>query len=240
MASQSQSCSQANQVILSLKGNITTLLNSIAGIDQKVAGIDANINDFNNQIAALQAQINALNARIAKARADKQDLINLNFTVPQQIANINAQISAQQSSCQTTTYTPADLTTAQNQLSTLSQQLNVANNLIDGINSNITAVKSQLTDLLNQNQQLNQQIAKIQADIAALRQQLPQEQASLSRLYLQGNQEIQKIRNYNATLNAAIARYQKENNALAIANINLQQARSQSQKISQSINLILQ
>jgi predicted nucleic acid-binding Zn-ribbon protein len=237
--SQTQACAQASQNILSLKGNITTLQNSIAGIDQQVAGIDTNINDYNSQIAALQAQINALNAKIAQAKTDKQNLINLNYTVPQQVANINAQISAQQATCQSN-YSPIDLSNAQNQLSNLTQQLTGANNIINGINANITAVKGQLTDLLNQNAQLTQQISKVQGDLTTLKQQLPQEQAFLGNLYTQGNQVLQTVQNLNSSLQAATARYNKENNALAIANVNLQQARSQQQTISQSINLILQ
>lgn len=237
--SQSQSCSQANQVILVLKGNITVLQNSIVGIDQKVATIDGNIIDYNAQIAALQAQINALNSKIAQANSDRQTLVSLNYTVPQQIANINAQISAQQATCQNA-YSPTDLKSAQDQLSALIIQLSTASNAAESINANITVVKGQLTELLSQNSQITQQINKTQADLTTLKQQLPQEQGFLSTLYVQGNQVLQTVQSLNASLQAAIVRYNKESNALTVANVNLQTARSQQQKISQKINLILQ
>lgn len=237
--SQSQSCSQANQVIIVLKGNITVLQNSIAGIDQKVATIDGNIKDYNAQIAALQAQINALNGKISQANSDRQTLVSLNYTVPQQIANINAQISAQQATCQNA-YSPNDLKNAQDQLSALIIQLNTASNAAESINANITLVKGQLTELLSQNSQLTLQINKTQADLTTLKQQLPQEQGFLSTLYVQGNQALQTVQTLNATLQAAIIRFNRENNALTVANVNLQTARSQQQKISQKINLILQ
>lgn len=237
--SQSQSCSQANQAILVLKGNITLLQNSVAGLDQKVATIDSNIKDYNAQIAALQAQINALNGKIAQANSDRQALVSLNFTVPQQIANINAQISAQQASCQNA-YSPSDLKNAQDQLSGLIVQLNTASNAAEAINANITIVKGQLTDLLSQNSQLTLQINRTQADLSTLKQQLPQEQGFLSTLYLQGNQALQTVQTLNASLQAAVVRFNKENSALTVANVNLQTARAQQQKISQQINLILQ
>ncbi|XP_031472663.1 uncharacterized protein LOC116245094 [Nymphaea colorata] len=239
LQSQSQTCSQANQAIIILKGNITALQNSIAGIDERVAGIDNDISGYNAQIAALQQQINALNGKIAQANTDKQTLINLKFTVPQQVANINAQIAAQQANCQNT-YTPADLTAANTQLTTLQQQLVNANNLGDGISANITAVKGQLTDLLNQNSQLQQQVSKTQSDINALKQQLPIQQSSLSRLYLQGNQALQLVQSTNSSLQAAVARYQRESAALTAANLQLQHARTQQQQLSQKINLIVQ
>jgi predicted nucleic acid-binding Zn-ribbon protein len=239
LQSQSQTCSQANQAVLILKGNITSLQNSIAGIDQRVAGIDSDIAGFNAQITALQQQINALNGKIAQSNSDKQALISLNYTVPQQVANINAQIAAQQANCQNT-YSSADLTAANSQLTTLQQQLTNAANQGDGISANITAVKGQLTDLLNQNTNLQQQISKTQADINTLKQQLPTEQAVLSKLYLQGNQALQLVQTTNSSLLAAVARYQKESSALTAANLQLQQARTQQQQLSQQINLIIQ
>lgn len=238
--SQSQSCAAANQVITGLKANISSLQGSIAGINERVAGIDGQIDGYTKQIAALQAQINALNDKIAVAGTEKQNLINLNYTVPQQIANLNAQISIQQASCSQTIYGPADLKNAQNQLLSLQKDLGDAGNQVDNINANITAVKAQLTDLLSQSGQLSQQIGKVQADLGTLKQRLPQEQNSLSELYVTGNQQIQIVRSTNSSLQAAIARFQQESNALAVANLNLQKARTDQQNISQSINLILQ
>jgi hypothetical protein len=55
-----------------------------------------------------------------------------------------------------------------------------------------------------------------------------------------GNQQIQIVRSTNSSLQAAISRFQQESNALAVANLNLQKARTDQQNISQSINLILQ
>jgi len=178
--SQSQSCAAANQVIVGLRANISSLQGSIAGVNDRVAGIDGQIDSYNKQIASLQAQINALNDKITAAGTEKQNLINLNYTVPQQIANLNAQISIQQASCSQTIYGPADLKNAQSQLLALQKDLGDAGNQVDNINANITAVKAQLTDLLSQSGQISQLIGKVQGDLGTLKQRLPQEQNFLS------------------------------------------------------------
>lgn len=112
-------CDDAEQSVVRLNGNVSSLRTSLAGLDQRVANIDRNIADHEKDIAALQAQINALNGKVAQAKADRQTLVNLNFTVPQQIANINAQILFQQQRCNNAGGNQADLKAAQDVLADL-------------------------------------------------------------------------------------------------------------------------
>jgi predicted nucleic acid-binding Zn-ribbon protein len=238
---QAQTCNQANSIINTLRGNITALQGSILGIDGKVSSIDGQINDYNTQIAALQKQINDLLDKVRLAKEDKQNLINLNYTVPQQIANLNAQIETQKAACASNAgYTQADLTAALDKLAALQGRLTGSNNDIVSINSQINVTKAQLTDLLAKLGQINANIAKTQANINALKGSLPAEQSSLSQLYVQGNKYVQTVSNSNSSLQAALTRFKRESDALTIANINLQQARVEQQNIGQKINLILQ
>jgi chromosome segregation ATPase len=157
---------------------------SIAGVDQKVSGIDNQIIDYEKQIAALQAQINALNGKISSAKADRQALINLNFTVPQQIANLNAQIVFQQQRCTASGGNQVDLKIVQDNLAGFEKKLLDANNDVNTITAEISLVKSQLADLLNQNTTIYNQIIVIQENINTLKQQLPGIQNNLNKLYL--------------------------------------------------------
>jgi chromosome segregation ATPase len=174
---QTQTCNQANQIIAGLRNNITALQGTILGVDQKINGIDNQIGDYNAQIANLQKQIDDLQKKIAQAKNDKQNLINLNYTVPQQIANLNSQITIQQASCSSDNggYTNADLAAAQNKLAGLQGQLTDSSNIIVNINTNISLAKAQLTDLFNKSALLTQNINKIQGNINSLKQQLPLE-----------------------------------------------------------------
>jgi len=60
-----------------------------------------------------------LNGRISQARVDRQALVNLNFTVPQQIATLNAQIAAQRQRCANAGGNNGDLKGAQDGLADL-------------------------------------------------------------------------------------------------------------------------
>lgn len=69
---------------------------------------------------------------------------------------------------------------------------------------------------------------------------MPDLQNRLNKLYLEANRGLQIVKTTNETLGAAVIRFKRESDALVIANLNLQQARAQQDKIRQSINQILQ
>ena len=195
--SSGQVCDDANNIIFKLNGNVSDLRLSISGVDQKVSGIDSQINDYERQVAALQAQINALNGKISSAKIDRQTLINLNFTVPQQIANLNAQILFQQQRCSASGGNQVDLKIVQDNLAIYEKKLLDTNNDVNSITTEISIIKSQLQDLINQSATLNGQIMALQDNINTLRQQLPNAQNNLNRLYVEGNRGLQILKSTN-------------------------------------------
>jgi hypothetical protein len=62
------------------------------------------------------------------AKTDRQSLINLNFTVPQQIANLNAQIVYQQQRCSNAGGNQVDLKIVQDNLASYEKKLVDNNN----------------------------------------------------------------------------------------------------------------
>jgi hypothetical protein len=63
--------------------------------------LDNGIADKNKQIDDLKKQIADLQKGIDQDQKDKQDLINLNYTVPQQINQIKQNIADSQNKCNT-------------------------------------------------------------------------------------------------------------------------------------------
>lgn len=69
-----------------------------------------------------------MNGKISIAKTDRQALINLNFTVPQQIANLNAQILFQQQRCSNAGGNQVDLKIVQENLADFEKKLRDNNN----------------------------------------------------------------------------------------------------------------
>ena len=238
--SQSANCDRSNGVVTSLQANISVLLASIAGIDQQVLNIDSNIDDYLAQIAALQAQIRVLNGKIDDAKVERQRLINLNFTVPQQVASLRAQIELQNAQCGNDNNVFIELTAARARLRDLEGQLTNNGNEIARINGRITIVRAELTDLTDGRNALIITISDLTASLRTLKLSLPTYESELSECYVRGNRALKLIESTNSSLTAASARLRIESDALTVANYHLQIARTEQQEISTKINLILQ
>ena len=238
--SQSANCDKSNAIVVGLQANISTLQASIAGIDTLVAGIDGDIDEYQAQIAALQAQIRIINGKIDNAKAEKTRLINLNYTVPQQIASLKAQIAIQNAQCGNDNNVFIELTAARERLSQLQVKLTDNGNNIAKINGSISLVKGELTELIATHDKLTAGIAEVTANMRTLKLSLPKYESELSECYIRGNKALKFIQSANSSLSAATARFRIESDALTVANYHLQIARTEQQEISIQINLLLQ
>jgi chromosome segregation ATPase len=238
---QQNTCAKSNAIIAGLNGNITDLQNTLVSLDGKISAIDGTIKGYNHQINELLAQIQALKNQILIASAAKQDLLNLNSSIPQKINNLQGQIAAAQAQCSgATSFGPNDLNNALNNLANLQSQLANADATVDNLKSSLASNGNTLNGLNNQASTVSGLISQTNANLNALKNQLPVEQDLLNKLYAQGNNLINTINNLNSSLHAANARLQSENDALGVANLNLQSARSKQQEVNNQINLVLQ
>ena len=123
-------------------------------------------------------------------------MVNLNFTVPQQIANLNAQIQFQRQRCDSSAGR-AELKIAQDNLDGLEKKLIDNSNDVSLISTEINLIRSQLNDLLNKNATLYGQIVEVQGNINSLKGQLPSIQNNLNKLYVEANRGLQIIKTSN-------------------------------------------
>ena len=214
------------------QNDLNALQAEFAGIDAIRAAVQDDVNKKGAVVDDLRKRLQDAEKALADAKIKLADLDNRKLQLPVLIAALTKDLTNAQTTLQTCQAAAAQLQATIDGLKTgnladLAKQINDLGNNISNSRTQVSALDGQIASTQGPLEDLKAKLAQANADLAFLRTQKTDVDATLRVKYQQGNDANNRVAFAKQNLDAIVKRFQDESKIVSDANLNLERARAE-------------